>query len=176
MGKIGRSKKLIAYDTDINIKRRQRGEAPEYRIVRPRTALYAVVIAVVAAVMLYALVTRRTESISVIHERNPMFVRLSDGAIRNAYVARIINKKAEPREFALSVTGLAGTFVDVVGATRRPGMSPVIEVGPDQTREVRVLVTDYDDSREHSTPIRFHILDVAGTERAQTSDHFWRPQ
>lgn len=176
MAKIGRPPKLIAYDTDINIKRRQCGEAPEVRIVRPRTILYAAVIAAVALTMLYALVTRQTESISVIHERNPMFVRLSDGAIRNAYVARIINKKQQPREFALSVTGLGGTFVDVIGATRRPGRSPVIEVGPDQTREVRVLVTDYDDSREHSTPIRFHILDVAGTERAQASDHFWRPQ
>jgi cytochrome c oxidase accessory protein FixG len=176
MAKVGRPRKLIAYDTDINIRRRQCGEASEYRIVRPRTALYAAVITVVAGVMLYALVTRRTESVSVIHERSPMFVRLSDGAIRNAYVARIINKKHEPREFALSVTGLAGTFVDVVGAKRRPGRTPVVEVGPDQIREVRVLVTDYDDSRAHSTPIRFHILDVAGTERAQASDHFWRPQ
>jgi IG-like fold at C-terminal of FixG, putative oxidoreductase len=101
---------------------------------------------------------------------------LSDGAIRNAYVARIINKKLEPREFALSVTGLGGVFVEVIGATRRPARSPVIEVGPDQTREVRVLVTDYDDSRTPSTPIRFHILDVSGSERAQASDHFRRPQ
>src|SRR5262249_19048239 len=159
-----------------NIRHRQHGEGLEYRIMRPRTVLYAAVIVAVAAVMLYALVTRRTESISVIHQRKPMFVRLSDGAIPNAYVARLLNNKAEPRRFALSVTGLAGTFVDVVGATRRPGASPVIEVGPDQTREVRVLVTDYDDSREHSTPIRFHILDVGGFERAQTTDHFWRPQ
>ncbi len=74
--------------------------------------------------MLYALVTRRTESISVIHERNPMFVRLSDGAIRNAYVARILNKKLEPREFALSVTGLGGVFVEVIGATRRARPQP----------------------------------------------------
>jgi len=176
MARIGRPPKLIAYDTDVNIQRRQCGEAPEYRILRPRTLLYAAVIAVVALTMLYALVTRRTESISVIHERSPMFVRLSDGAIRNAYVARIINKKLEPREFALSVTGLGGVFVEVIGATRRPARSPVIEVGPDQTREVRVLVTDYDDSRTPSTPIRFHILDVAGSERAQASDHFRRPQ
>jgi cytochrome c oxidase accessory protein FixG len=176
MARIGRPPKLIAYDTDVNIQRRQCGEAPEYRILRPRTVLYAAVIAAVALTMLYALVTRRTESISVIHERSPMFVRLSDGAIRNAYVARIINKKLEPREFALSVTGLGGVFVEVIGATRRPARSPVIEVGPDQTREVRVLVTDYDDSRTPSTPIRFHILDVSGSERAQASDHFRRPQ
>ena len=45
MAKIGRPARLIAYDTDINIKRRQHGEQPFYRIVRSRTMLYAVVIA-----------------------------------------------------------------------------------------------------------------------------------
>jgi polyferredoxin len=176
MAKIGRPPKLIAYDTDINIKRRLAGQPPEIRLIRARTILYAAIIAVVASVMLYALATRSSEAISVIHERNPMFVRLSNGAIRNAYVVRISNKKLEAREFALSVTGLAGTHVEVVGATARPGRSPLIEIGPDQTREVRVLVTDYDTNRDHSTAIRFHILDVKNGERALVPDHFWRPQ
>ena len=58
MAKIGRPARLIAYDTDLNIKRRQEGEPAVYRIVRLRTVLYAAVIAVVGAVMLYALATR----------------------------------------------------------------------------------------------------------------------
>ena len=61
MQKIGRPARLIAYDTDINIKRRQQGEKPIYRIVRSRTVLYALIIAVVGGVMTYALATRHNE-------------------------------------------------------------------------------------------------------------------
>ncbi len=48
MAKIGRPPRLIAYDTDINIKRRQAGEQPFVRIVRARTVLYVAIIAIVA--------------------------------------------------------------------------------------------------------------------------------
>ena len=91
--------------------------------------------------MTFTLATRTAQSISVLHDRNPIFVRLSDGAIRNAYTVRIANKRAERREFTLSISGLAGSLLDVV-QTREDGRF-VVDVGPDQTREVRVLVTDY---------------------------------
>ena len=55
MAKIGRPARLIAYDTDLNIKRRQEGEPPVYNIVRMRTRLYAAIIAVVGGLMLYTL-------------------------------------------------------------------------------------------------------------------------
>ena len=61
--------------------------------MRPRTVLYAAIIALVGGVMLYTLPTRDSEGVSVIHDRNPMFVRLSDGALRNAYTIRILNKQ-----------------------------------------------------------------------------------
>ena len=42
--------------------------------------------------MTYALATRHNEGVSVLHDRNPLFVRLSDGSLRNAYTVRILNK------------------------------------------------------------------------------------
>jgi cytochrome c oxidase accessory protein FixG len=175
MTKIGRPTRLIAYDTDINIARRNGGEAPVYNLVRMRTALYAGVIAVVGAVMLYALATRHAESVSVIHDRNPLFVRLSDGAVRNGYMVRIINKRLEQREFILSIAGLSGALIDFSGLPPRADGRLVIEVGPDQTREVRVLVTDYALSPPPTTPITFHLYDVITGERAASSDHFRAP-
>ena len=47
--------------------------------------------------------TRDSEGISVIHDRNPMYVRLSDGAMRNAYTIRIVNKQLKYRDFIVSV-------------------------------------------------------------------------
>jgi len=175
MEKIGRPQRLIAYDTDLNIKRRQRGENSIYNIVRARTVLYAALIVVVGGAMLLTLAMRHSEAISVIHDRNPLFVRLADGAVRNAYTVRIINKRRETREFTLSVAGLSGIFVEVVGASRDAANRPVIDIGPDQTREVRVLLTDYNDPVPTSTPISFHIHDVVTGERASAADHFRGP-
>jgi cytochrome c oxidase accessory protein FixG len=175
MEKIGRPQRLIAYDTDLNIKRRQRGENSIYNVVRARTILYVALIVVVGGAMMLTLAMRHNEAISVIHDRNPLFVRLADGAVRNAYTIRIINKRRETREFRLSVAGVSGVFVEVVGASHDAASRPVIEIGPDQTREVRVLVTDYIEPVPSSRPISFHIQDVATGERASASDHFRGP-
>jgi hypothetical protein len=86
---------------------------------------------------------------------------------------RIVNKRLEQRRFLLHVTGLPGSVVDVIGGML--GQAPIVEVGLDQTREIRVLVTDYNDSRLSSTPISFHIRDLATGERAAAADHFRGP-
>jgi len=176
MAKIGRPSRLIAYDTELNIKHRQAGDPTGFRIIRPRTILYAAVIALVGSVMLYALATRRVENISVIHDRNPMFVRLSDGALRNAYTVRIVNKHLQSREFSIDIAGLPMARIDLAGVPARADGRPVIVVGPDQTREVRVLVTDHGSAERASRPIAFHLTDVATGEKAEVSDHFFAPE
>ena len=62
MAKIGRPTRLIAYDTDINIKRREQGLPSVYNLLRTRTLLYAVIIVLVGAVMAYTLATRRNDA------------------------------------------------------------------------------------------------------------------
>jgi cytochrome c oxidase accessory protein FixG len=173
MAKIGRPARLIAYDTDLNIQRRKAGQSNIFKLVRARTVLYAAIIAIAGTAMLYTLATRHSESISVMHDRNPMFVRLSNGAVRNGYTIRIVNKRLETREFSVSLTGLSTGTIDLVGAPERADGRRVIEVGPDQTREVRVLVTDSGPTRQTSIPITFHLMDVATGERARTDDHFF---
>jgi cytochrome c oxidase accessory protein FixG len=175
MAKIDRPPRLIAYDTDLNIKRRQEGKPTQLRIVRARTLLYAAVIAIAGAVMLYALATRTTESISVIHDRNPVFVRLSDGSLRNGYTVRIVNKQLVAREFALDILELANVSYEFIGVPGSADGRRIVEVGPDQTREVRVLVTSRNTSMPHSTHIVFQITDVATGLQAQTTDHFRAP-
>jgi len=95
MTKVGRPTGLIAYDTDINIARHAEGKPPIYRLVRPRTLVYAGLIVLVATVMLYTLLTRHALDISVRHDRNPLFVTLSDGSIRNAHTVHLLNKRRD---------------------------------------------------------------------------------
>ncbi|MPZ59188.1 MAG: cytochrome c oxidase accessory protein CcoG [Rhizobiales bacterium] len=176
MTKVGRPARLIAYDTEVNIKRRLAGQTPFVKIVRWRTALYAAVIALAGGIMLYSLATRQTTAANVIHDRNPIFVRLSDGGIRNAYTLRILNMRREPRSFALDVENLPGSFVDVVGTKAQSNGRPILEVGPDQTREFRVLVTEYGGVMKNSTVVTFAVRDLKSGEIATASDYFRSPE
>jgi cytochrome c oxidase accessory protein FixG len=178
MAKIGRPARLIAYDTDLNIKRRQEGQPQRLNIIRARTVLYAVIIALVGSIMLHSLATRTSESVAVIHDRNPVFVRMSSGAIRNGFTVRIINKRLFTRDFSLTVSGLPQHFVtvEVLGITKGgEDRWAVIEVGPDQTREIRVLVTDHDAALPPSTKIGFHIVDLSTGDSADAWDFFRSP-
>ncbi|HAJ46878.1 MAG TPA: cytochrome c oxidase accessory protein CcoG, partial [Alphaproteobacteria bacterium] len=55
MTKVGLPKGLIAYDHDLNIARRKAGQKPQVQFIRTRTVLYAGVIALVSALMLFGL-------------------------------------------------------------------------------------------------------------------------
>jgi len=176
MAKIGRPPRLIAYDTDINIKRRLDGLKPIYRIVRGRTALYAAIIAAVGVIMLYTLATRGHEGINVIHDRNPLYVRLSNGDIRNAFSVHLLNKALEERRFILAVEGVPGAAVQVIGDNESEAGEPVVAVGPDQTREVRVLVTARGNpTGSINTPLTFRAADTKSGEAAVADDYFRWP-
>jgi cytochrome c oxidase accessory protein FixG len=175
MTKIGRPTGLIAYDTDMNVRARIEGQPEVRRIVRPRTLFYAGLIALVGAVMLTALATREKIAISVMHDRNPIFVRLSDGAIRNAFTIRIANKNLEERRYALALGGLAGAMLDIVGGAIDQQGHPVLTVRPDQTFEARILVTADGNGLPSSTEIRFTLTDLASRETAHAVDHFKAP-
>ncbi|OYW42970.1 MAG: (Fe-S)-binding protein [Azorhizobium sp. 12-66-6] len=175
MDKIHRPRGLIRYESEANLEAQARGEAPVRRIVRMRTILYAALICGIGGLMLATLVNRSSEGLAAIHDRNPVFVRLSDGSLRNAYTLRLINKKLYERSFSISVSGVPGATLNVVG-TDAGSESDVLTVGPDQTREVRVLVTTRDKlDAGASLPVTFEIRDTATGVAARASDHFIAP-
>jgi len=171
MEKTGRPAGLIAYDTDINIKRRQEGKANIFRIVRARTLIYAGMIALVGAVMLYALLTRSYVGVNVLHDRNPLFVTLSDGSVRNAYTVHLLNKRPQTRTVVFDVEGIDHPQLHVVGLDTVVGGKPEIVIGPDQTSEVRLLVT-VPPGLERSTTLTFRVTDVTTGETAAAAEHF----
>jgi len=176
MKKIGREPRLIAYDNDINIARRRAGESAIYRIVRPRTIVYSIVIAAVLGIMLYALLTRSLLDVNVLHDRNPVAVKLSDGSIRNAYTVRLLNKRGFDRVIAIDIEGPVNATVHVVGTDSVIPDRPMIVIGRDQTEELRVLVTaPAADNPEKSTPVKFHVTDIGLGEVASATDNFVTP-
>jgi cytochrome c oxidase accessory protein FixG len=106
MDKVNLPRGLIRYDTERNIRLRAEGQPEQYRLIRPRTIFYAFVMMVVGSVMLYGLLNRNLMELHVLQDRNPLLVQLSDGAIRNGYVLKILNKDHEDHQFSLSQSGL----------------------------------------------------------------------
>jgi cytochrome c oxidase accessory protein FixG len=175
MAKIGRPTRLIAYDTDINIRHLER-KGVFGHIVRPRTLIYAAIIVLVSAIMIYTLATRSTFGLNVIHDRNPMFVRLSDGSVRNGYTIHVMNKNLEERTYRLSIDGLAGGSLDIVDEKDAAAKEHDITVGPDQTREVRALVrTQAPLSPGASLPLTFRLTDPRDGRELSVTDKFRGP-
>jgi cytochrome c oxidase accessory protein FixG len=108
MGRIGRPLKLIAYDSERNQELLAAHEPPAYRLVRPRTLLYAAILGVVGAVMLTVLLMRSTVDVNILPDRNPLFVTMSDGSIRNGYGIRVMNKEHAEKAYSLAVEGGGG--------------------------------------------------------------------
>ncbi len=175
MAKVGRPTRLIAYDTDLNVKRRQRGEAPVIRFVRARTVLYGLLIAGVGLAILTALALRTFTGLSAIHDRNPIHVTLADGSIRNGYTLRILNKRPVERHFTLAVEGLPGARIEVPGTPGEDDRA-VVRAAPDDTHEIRALVFAPAGARlDKSTPVTFRIVDQASGESAHANDFFKAP-
>jgi cytochrome c oxidase accessory protein FixG len=172
MAKVGREPRLIAYDTDINLRNRQAGKAEQWRPIRPRTILYAALISVIGLVMLWQLTTRSFTYLGVLHDRNPVAVRLTDGSVRNAYTINISNKREVQRAYLLNVDGLRGTTVEIVGVAG-PGGAPLLDVGPGAVQSFRVLVTAPPGAElPEATPLRFRLVATDDGERVTRTDTF----
>jgi cytochrome c oxidase accessory protein FixG len=176
MTKINRPTRLIGYDNDINVQRRISGQNEIFKPVRARTIVYAAVIAAVCAVMLYALLTRSLLDLNVLHDRNPVAVRLSDGSIRNGYTLRFLNKRGFDRVVAVDIDGPADAQIHIVGADSVTPDRPMIVLGRDTTTELRVLVTaPFDEKADTTSPVKFRVTDIGLGEVASATDHFVLP-
>ena len=74
--------------------------------------------------MLYALLTRSLLDINVLHDRNPVAVKLSDGSIRNAYTVRLLNKRGFDRVVAIDIDGPANARSMSSAPTPSPRTGP----------------------------------------------------
>lgn len=88
----------------------------KWRLIRPRTIYYTFVLLAVMAIMLAALVFRAPVELHVLHDRNPLFVKLSNGDVRNGYDVKILNKTYQEKVFDIQVEGLDGYTLEAKGA------------------------------------------------------------
>lgn len=176
MTKVERPTGLIAYDSFRNLDAVAHHERTPLRFIRPRTILYSALIALVAGLMLWAWLNRTILEVSVIHNRNPVYVELTDGDLRNRFTIKILNKLHEQRTFQLSAEGLPDAELSILGF---PQQNPTIEVVPDNLRALNVLVTVPKVARSMldgpATLFRFVVTDTADGNRVERQETFRGP-
>ncbi len=177
MNKVGKPIGLIAYDTELNVPRRQAGEPEQFKPIRIRTLAYVVLITAIMGGMMYSLLHRQTFGLNVLHDRNPLFVKLSTGGIRNAYTVRLLNKERDTKKFAIGIEGIEGITLKVIDIDTYDNGRPVVEVEPDRTREIRVLAFVPKGTKiESSTSVTLTSTDLETNIVSRTKDYFKGPR
>ena len=192
MEKIGKPLSLISYTTlrDYNAhtaeaKAAGRAAATAHQkpvglahFVRPRTMLYAGLWCLVGLVMVVGLATRDRLDLNVIPDRNPLYVTLSDGSIRNGYTLKVLNMMNEPRTFEVSLDGLPGAGMWLVSAeNHQPAKAIAVDVEADRLREIKVFVAQPGNmAKPGLTGFDFAVRDLDGSETGSAAADFYAPE
>ncbi|WP_448579963.1 cytochrome c oxidase accessory protein CcoG [Thermaurantiacus sp.] len=176
MTKLGRPNDLIGYSTLNRDRAESRGEtlSPMWKtFLRPRTLLYFAIWAGIGLGMLGLLAGRDRLDITVAQDRNPIFVQMSGGEIRNGYTVKVLNKEARPRSFTLSVEGLEGALIWEALTAGDPAPTFPVRVRPDGLETLRIFVkVPADRLQEEQTMFRFVVTadEGAGGKRPERAD------
>ena len=166
MERIGKPRGLIDYMALTDEERERSGKPPKpvwKHIFRPRTILYTTLWALVGVGLVVALFVRSDIGLTVAPVRNPVYVTMSDGSIRNTYDVRLRNKHGEARQLKLAVTGNPDLFLQIEGT---PYSS--VSVPADSTGQERVYVTapaGSEAARADNIDIRLWVEDTANGDR-----------
>ena len=91
--------------------------------------------------MLFALGNRTRIDISANHDRNPVYVQLADGHVRNSYTVNLRNMENRPREMIIGMTALEGGVIwSNEGSREGAGQRLTTTVSADSVARLRVYV------------------------------------
>jgi cytochrome c oxidase accessory protein FixG len=111
MQQLGRPRGLIDYATLEDSKLERAGARPTAHrklIWHPRTLVYLGVWCAIGLALLFALEVRKHIDVSVAKDRNPPFMLMSGGEVRNAYTVKLRNMESRPRPMEIGLLGLDG--------------------------------------------------------------------
>ena len=164
MAQIGKPRGLINYCTldDAEVEKAGGTSHPVLKtLFRSRTLIYFGIWVSIGLAMLFTLGQRTRLDLAVQPDRNPVYVRLSDGSIRNNYTLKIRNMETRPRIVDVYVEGLPGAVVWTPAGKREFATQHIqFAVAPDAVHKVQLFVAAPAEGPEHST---FTISTIART-------------
>ncbi len=161
MTRINKPLGLIRYDTLQNVNTGKHiGLGDVFNFLKhPRPLIYATIISAVGLALLYTLTLGRVMlDINVIRERNPMYVQMSDGSVRNIYTVHVVNKSHELRTYDISVENLEGALLSLARDGAEKSKTVQVNVRPDKVGTFRIFLDVPNDAwASGSSPVEFTI-------------------
>jgi cytochrome c oxidase accessory protein FixG len=120
---------LIRYDSEKNLAS-PTPAAPKLKWRRLKTIGYGVALVLMSGYLVYSVVTRGNFDRTVNQIRQPLYVMLSNGDIRNRYQIRITNKAAQAQTYEISARGIPAAALDLGNfreVTIKPGHSALVQ-------------------------------------------------
>ncbi len=146
-------------------------------IVRPRTLIYFGIWSLIGLGMLFILFTRERLDLNVLHDRNPLYVQLADGSIRNGYDVKILNMTPEARLVELTLEGLPGGSMRLAGQSGETSQQFILDVDPDKVLPLRLYVeADPAQLSGPQHPFAIKVEDVLGDESTKVDVRFESPR
>lgn len=179
MEKVDLPRLLISYSTLEDYEARRTPElfsAIGRALARPRTAIYFALWAGLGLALVTALSMRDRLGASFEHVRNPPFVILSDGSVRNGFSLKLANKRLETRMFEVSLDGLPGATMTLAGGDAAPSRSVRVTVPADGTRETGLFVTLPPGADAADTGFTFRVTDLFGTDETTYDSTLFMPE
>jgi len=173
MTKVGKPRGLIDYMALTDESRERAGQPPKpvmKHILRPRTILYTTLWTLVGVGLVVALFIRADIDVTVAPIRNPTYVTMSDGTIRNSFDLRLRNKHGEDRPFEISISGDPSLRVELEGVPNE-----TVSVPADATKLQRVYVMAPRGSApagQDRTDLRFWVEDLDSGDRVHKDSVF----
>jgi polyferredoxin len=150
MDKIGRPRGLIRYASLDEME----GRPVKKLYQHPRTMVYVGIILLALGGIIYGLNHMGALTLRVAPERQPLFVRMSDGSIQNKYTFKVLNKTDKDLSVKVRVEGgvKGQTIVDA-------DQLQLVHHGKAASFTVFVKVSEGNVSQE-VTPIKFRVENV----------------
>ncbi|MCW9018608.1 MAG: 4Fe-4S dicluster domain-containing protein, partial [Kangiellaceae bacterium] len=162
MDQMGYDKGLIRYSTENAM------QDQASRILRPRTYVYAGILAICVCVFLISLSMRVPVELGVSRERQNLYTETFDGHIQNIYSIKVANMSQDVQEYRLSVSGLP--MLKLIG-------EPTFSVNPGvvKTMTYRAIIHT-DDFFQQSNVIYFTVNSTSNTSiKRKTESSFLGP-
>ncbi|MBT3276963.1 cytochrome c oxidase accessory protein CcoG [Candidatus Thioglobus sp.] len=164
MEKVGRPKGLIRYTSLAEMEFKQ---APKPLYKRFRVIVYGSILVIALSILAYGMSTLASMDLKVLHDRQPLFVQLSDGSIRNKYELKVMNKTDKDMQVAISFKS------PIKGLTSKETLGSVM-IPTGNVKSIFVYLSAYENNVGDDYKVTFVVKGVQSTLEYDTS--FFTPR
>jgi cytochrome c oxidase accessory protein FixG len=172
MEKIGLPKGLIRYDTELNLANTDTSKKTKFKFFRPRTFYYSAILLIVGGLITFKLSTKMPLKVDVLPDRNPMFVMLSNGDIRNGYSINISNKTHQPKSYRLEIKGLEALNINTDNMANFSVENLSVAAGEVENFKIYAATSPQNLNAEKHNKIEFILIDNETGNEFKTNSWF----